>query len=121
LRAQIRLYSVVKGHGDEGRAYRSAVVWALTTFLNSLQDCDSGEALRRRASNTPWWDGVCRTELGCPSLLELRVGDVPLSGHSLAGAALALRQIELDRHISIDPTSVLDLPPPAVAAWLRGP
>ncbi len=119
LRTQIRLYSRLNSRGDEGRTYRSAVVWGLTTFLNGLQECGSSEALRRRASNTPWWDGVCRSELGCPSLLELRVGAVPLSGHSLASAALALRQIELDRRLAIDPTTVLDSPPAAVAAWLR--
>jgi hypothetical protein len=121
LRAQIRLYASVTGHGDDGRAYRSAVVWALTTFLHGLQDCTTAETLRQRASQTSWWDARCRSELGCPSLLALRVGDVPLSGHSLAGAALALRQIELAQYVTVDPTTVLDAPPSGVLAWLREP
>ena len=118
LRAQIRLYASVAGHGDEGRAYRAAVVWALTTFLHGLQDCRTPDELGSRAADRPWWDGLCRAELDCPSLLELRVGAVPLSGHSVSSAAMALRQIELTRRLTVDPTTVLDKQPAVLTAWL---
>lgn len=119
LRAQLRLYAGAGERGDAGRPYRSAVVWGLTTFLSALGDCASETALRDRAGDTAWWDALCRAELHCPSLVELRVGEVPISGHGLSQTALALRYLEVTRRLALDPTTILDTPPPQVLAWLR--
>ena len=119
LKAQRRLYAAAAERGDAGKPYRSSVVWGLTTFLQALEDCGSEAALRARAADGAWWDTLCRAELASPSLLDLRIGEVPISGHSLAKAALALRYLELTRRVTIDPTTVLDAPPAAVAEWLR--
>lgn len=119
LRAQLRLYAGAGARGDAGRPYRSAVIWGLTTFLSGLADCASDDALRDRAADAAWWDRVCREELQCPSLVELRIGEVPISGHSLSQAALALRYVEVTRRVALDPTTVLDTPPAEVLAWLR--
>ncbi len=119
LRAQIGLHGAVKGHVDNVRGYPSAVVWALTTFLQCLQESVSAKALRERASTTAWWDALCWSRLGCLAVLELRVGDVPLSGHGLPSAALALRHLEIAEPDTPDSTTVLDTPPSSVAEWLR--
>lgn len=119
LKAQLRLYAAAAGRGDAGKPYRSAVMWGLTTFLQALADCASEADLRACAADSRWWDILCRAELESPSLLDLRIGEVPISGHSLAKAALALRYLELTRRLTIDPTTVLDAPPAQVAAWLR--
>lgn len=54
-------------------------------------------------------------------MLDLRIGEIPIAiaGHSLAEAALALRYTELARRVKVDPATVLDTPPAAVAGWLR--
>jgi hypothetical protein len=119
LKAQRRLYAASAERGDAGKPYRLAVVWGLTTFLQALGDCGSEAALQARVADTAWWDALCRTELVSPSLLDLRIGEVPISGHSLAKAALALRYVELTRRVTLDPTTVLDTPPAQVLAWLR--
>lgn len=119
LKAQLRLYAAAAARGDAGKPYRSGVVWGLTTFLQALGDCQTEMDLRVRASTSGWWDMLCRAELDSSSLLDLRIGDVPISGHSLSKAALALRYIELTRRLSVDSTTVLDSPPAPVAAWLR--
>lgn len=118
LQAQRRLYRWQENQGELGRSYRSAVVWTLTTFMSALQDCSAPTALRHRAKDTGWWDALCRAQLDSPSLMELRVQDVPLSGHALAETALALRYLELTQRYTIDPTVVLDDMPPALASWL---
>lgn len=119
LKAQLRLYSAAAERGDAGKPYRSAVVWGLTTFLQALGDCESEAMLRTRAADGAWWDTLCRAELSSPSLLDLRIGEVPISGQSLAKAALALRYLELTRRVAVDPTTVLDMPLTPMIAWLR--
>lgn len=119
LRGQIRLYNGINAHGDISRQYCAAVTWGIATFLSALQDCATENALRERAQDTAWWNRACRRELECPSLLELRIGGVPLSGKGLSESALALRYIELTRRVTIDPTTVMSAPPPAVTDWLR--
>lgn len=119
LKAQLRLYTAAAARGDTGKPYRSAVVWGLTTFVQALADCASEADLRARAADGRWWDALCRAELESPSLLDLRIGEMPISGHSLAKAALALRYLELTRRLTVDPTIVLDAPPAPVATWLR--
>ncbi len=118
-RAQIGLHGAVKGHVDNVRGYPLAVVWALTTFLQCLQESVSTKALRQRASTTAWWDTLYRSRFGCLAVLELRVGYVPLSGHGLSSAALALRHLENAEHVTPDSTTVLDTPPSSVAEWLQ--
>ncbi len=119
LRGQIRLYNGVNAHGDVGRQYCAAVTWGLTTFLGALQDCKSDSALRERAQATTWWNNLCQRELDSPSLLQLRIGGVPLSGKGLSESALALRFVEITRRATVDPTTVLSAPPPAILDWLR--
>ncbi len=119
LRGQLRLYSGINAHGDASRLYCAAVTWGLTTFLNALQDLTTEHALRERAQDTSWWNHLCQRELESPSLLELRIGGVPLSGKGLSESAIALRYIELTRRVTIDPTTVLSAPPPAILDWLR--
>lgn len=119
LRAQLRLYAGAGAQGGTGRPYRSAVVWGLTTFLSALGECQSEDDLRRRAGDTTWWNAMCRAELHSASLVELRIGEVPISGHSLSQAALALRYLELTQRLAFDSTTVLDTPPPQVLAWMR--
>ncbi|MGH2517462.1 MAG: hypothetical protein ACRDHP_17570 [Ktedonobacterales bacterium] len=120
LKAQLRLYAAAAEREDAaGKTYRSAVIWGLTTFLQALGNCSSEASLRVRAADAGWWDALCRAELASPSLLDLRIGEVPISGHSLAKAALALRYLELTRRLTVDPTRVLDNPPAPVLAWLR--
>jgi len=121
LRAQMRLYSRTTAQGEGADRYRAAIVWGLTTFLHGLQDCPDVTRLRERAQDTPWWDWLCRRELSCPSLLDLRIRDVPISGHALAGAALALRYLELTRRLIVDPTIVLQAPSRAIIDWLAEP
>ena len=118
LRAQSRLYAAARTRGEAGRHYRTAVTWGLTALLHGLEGCATAGDLLDRAQNALWWDQLCRDELESPSLLELRVCDVPLSGKGLAECALGLRYLELTRDVTVDPTSVLDAPPAAVAAWL---
>ncbi|MFI5273077.1 MAG: hypothetical protein ACHQ4H_08610 [Ktedonobacterales bacterium] len=119
LRAQIRLFTSAAERGDTGRRYRAAVVWGLTTFLHALQECGSPDELRARAQSPDWWDELCRDELESPSLLGLRVGEVPLSGKGVAECALSLRYLELTRRLVVDPTTVLDQRPVVVDTWLR--
>lgn len=119
LRGQIRLYNGINAHGEASRQYCAAVTWGVATFLSALQDCATENALRDRAQDTPWWNRICQRELESPSLLELRIGGVPLSGKGISESALALRYIELTRRVTIDPTTVLSAPPPAVIDWLR--
>src|SRR5262249_34398575 len=121
LRAQLRLYSWTTAQGEGDERYRTAVVWGLTTFLHGLQDCLDITSLRERAQDTSWWDWLCRRELDCPSLLQLRIRGVPVSGHGLAGAALALRYLELTRRLVVDPTIVLKAPPRSILDWLAEP
>lgn len=118
LHAQMRLYTAAAQRGEAGRHYRAAVVWGLTALLHGLEVCASPDDLLARAQDRRWWDQQCRDELESPSLLELRVRDVPLSGKGVAECALGLRYLELTRGLTIDPTSVLDAPPAAVLAWL---
>lgn len=118
LQAQMRLYAAAAARGEMGRHYRAAVVWGLTALLHGLGTCATEADLLERAQDAVWWDELCRGELDSPSLLELRVRDVPLSGKGLAECALGLRYLELARGVTIDPTTVLGAPPPPVAAWL---
>lgn len=119
LHAQVRLYAGASQRGAMSRAYCTAVVWGITTFLHALQDCHSDAALHARAHDVPWWDRLCRTELDSPSLLGLSIRGVPISGKGLSEAALALRCFEILHATSIDPTSVFDNPPTALVAWVR--
>lgn len=119
LRGQMRLYNGINAHGDVSRLYCAAVTWGVATFLHALQDCPTEHALRECAQDSLWWNRICQRELDSPSLLELRIGGVPLSGKGVSESALALRYLELTRRITIDPTTVLSAPPPAVVDWLR--
>lgn len=119
LRGQFRLYSGINAHGDVSRQYCAAVTWGVATFLSALQECATEHALRERAQDQSWWNRICQRELESQSLLELRIGGVPLSGKGISESAIALRYIELTRHITIDPTTVMSTPPPAVIEWLR--
>ena len=119
LRALRRLFTAAANHDELGRRYRTAVNLGLTAFLHGLQDCTDIFALHRRAHDTDWWDAICRAELDSPTLLGLRIQGVPLSGHGLASAALALRYLETTRHLRVDPTTVLDYPPASMDAWLQ--
>ena len=119
LRGQIRLYNGINAHGDVGRQYCASVGWGITIFLSALHDCTTENALRERGQDRSWWNRLCQSELESSSLLELRIGGVPLSGKGLSESALALRYVELTRHVIIDPTTVLSAPPPAVLDWLR--
>jgi hypothetical protein len=115
----MRLYVGARNRGSIGLQYCSAVIRGLTTLLHALQDCDTEAVLHERARDALWWDRRCRADLECPSLLELRINGIPLSGHGLAETVLALRYLEITRRLSVDPTRVLEAPPPAVEAWLR--
>lgn len=118
LQTQMRLYTAAAARGEAGRHYRAAVVWGLTALLHGLEACASADDLLARAQDAMWWDQLCRDELESPSLLELRVRDVPLAGKGLAECALGLRYLELTRRVTVDPTVVLDTPSPPIAAWL---
>jgi len=118
LRAQIRLYASAQRRGSAGKTYCSAVMWGLTTFLSALQDCATPEQLQARGNQARWWDELCREELDSTTLLELRIGDVPISGHGLSQAALALRYFELVSGVTIDSTAVLGDPPHTLLLWI---